>query len=417
MPGTRAAVALVPGLSLPPYGHVQEGHGASEYWDKVITDKHTDVLFQLCSLVQVWSIEQPSWTCKIDGGLAGLTWCWWAPDSRHLLTMADFSLHLTLWSLVSKSVSLIKYPKLPQSGLDFTPDGRYMALAERRDCKDVVSVFDCNSWQLVQHFPVATQDLAGLQWSPDGCVLAVWDCVLDYKVLMYSMDGRCLATYSAYEHALGVKTVTWAPSSQFLAIGSFDEKLRVLNHLTWRTVAEHAHTATVDCAGVVVYQEIESQQSLPPLTHRMASSQSHYDTVSLPVTVAASRPDPEKPNPRLGVGLASFSSDSRYLATRNDNMPCAVWVWDMLELSLVVLLLQASPVREACWDPRQPRLAIATGNGRLYLWSPAGCVSVCIPCDPSFSLTRLTWHPDGTALALLSSSHFCVCYLADSHSS
>ena len=326
--------------------------------------------------------------------------------------MADFSLHLTLWSLVSKSVSLIKYPKLPQSGLDFTPDGRYMALAERRECKDIVSVFDCSSWQLVQHFPVATQDLAGLQWSPDACVLAVWDTVLDYNVLMYSMDGRCLATYSAYEHALGVKTVSWAPSSQFLAIGSFDEKVRVLNHLTWRTVTEHTHPTTVHCAGAIVYQEVEDQAL--PLACLKASSQSHYDTPAPPVTVPASRPDPEKPNPRLGVGLATFSPDSRYLATRNDNMPSAVWVWDMLELGLAALLLQSAPVREACWDPHQARLAIATGNNRLYLWSPAGCVSVCVPCDPSFSLTRLVWHPDGTALALLSSSHFCVCYLADS---
>ena len=361
----------------------------------------------------MWSIEQPSWTCKIDGGLAGLTWCWWAPDSRHLLTLADFSLHLTLWSLVSKSVSLIKYPKLAQAGLDFSPDGSYMALAERRDCKDVLSVFECSGWQLVQHFPVDTQDLAGLRWSPDGGLLAVWDCVLDYKVLLYSMDGRCLATYSAYEHALGVKTVTWAPSGQFLAIGSFDEKLRVLNHLTWRTVAEHSHPASVDRAGAVVYQEVED--GAVPLARSLPARQSHFETPPLPVAVQSSRPNPEKPNPHLGVGVASFSPDSRYLATRNDNMPTAVWVWSMAELRLTALLLQMSPVKDISWDPTQPRLAIATGNSRLYLWSPAGSVSVCVPGNPPSSVTHLAWHPSGTSLALLSSSHFCVCYLSDNN--
>ena len=363
-------------------------------------------------LPQVWSTEQPSWTCKIDGGLAGLTWCHWTPDSRHLLTMADFSLHLTLWSLVSKSVSLIKYPKMAQSGLDFTSDGCYMALAERRECKDMVSVFECSSWQLVQHFPVATQDLVGLRWSPEGCVLAVWDSVLDYKVLLYSMDGRCLASYSAYEHALGVKTVSWSPSGQFLAIGSFDEKLRVLNHLTWRTVAEHPHPPTLDRAGAAIYQEIE--EGAAPLA--LSPRHSHYDTLSPPVSVPTTRPDPEKPNPRLGVGVASFSSDSRYLATRNDNMPTAVWIWDMAELSLTAVLLQTSAVRDLRWDPAQPRLAIATGNSRLYLWSPAGCVSVCISSDASLSLSHLTWHPLGTCLALLSSSNFCVCYLSSDSS-
>lgn len=49
---------------------------------------------------------------------------------------------------------------------------------------------------------------------------------LQYKVLLYSLDGRLLSTYSAYEWSLGVKAVTWSPSSQFLAIGSYDEKVQ-----------------------------------------------------------------------------------------------------------------------------------------------------------------------------------------------
>lgn len=358
----------------------------------------------------MWSVEQPSWTCKIDGGLAGVSWCWWSPDSRHLLTMAEFSLHLTLWSLVTKSVSLIKYPKLVQAGLDFSPDGSFMALAERRECKDVVSVFECNGWQLVQHFPVATEDLSGLCWSPNSRLLALWDSLLNYQVLLYSMNGQCLATYSAYEHALGVKTVLWAPSGQFLAIGGFDEKLRVLNHLTWRTVAEHTHPSTID-KGTIVYQEVE--EATPPHTNPLPSRQSHYETPSLPVTMNTVQPDLEKPFPRLGVGVAIFSPDSRYLVTRNDNMPCAVWLWDMKELALSAVLLQTQTIKDVSWDPTQPRLAIATGNNRLYLWSPAGCVSVTLPSNTSFSVSKLLWHPSGKSLLLLSSSHFCVCYLSD----
>ena len=45
-------------------------------------------------------------------------------------------------------------------------------------------------------------------------------------MLLYSLDGRCQATYSAYEMALGIKSVTWSSTSQFLAIGSYDEKVR-----------------------------------------------------------------------------------------------------------------------------------------------------------------------------------------------
>lgn len=49
-----------------------------------------------------------------------------------------------------------------------------------------------------------------------------------YKVLLYSLDGRLLSAYSAYEWSLGVKSVAWSPSSQFLAIGSYDEKVCAL---------------------------------------------------------------------------------------------------------------------------------------------------------------------------------------------
>lgn len=65
------------------------------------------------------------------------------------------------------------------------------------------------------------------------------------QVLIYSPDGRCLFKYQAYECGLGVKTVSWSPCGQFLAIGSYDQMLRVLNHLTWKTFAEFLHLSTV----------------------------------------------------------------------------------------------------------------------------------------------------------------------------
>ena len=40
------------------------------------------------------------------------------------------------------------------------------------------------------------------------------------------------------------------------------------------------------------------------------------------------------------------------------------------------------------WDPKQPRLAVCTGNNKLYMWSPAGCVSVVVPTE---GLLFLIW--------------------------
>lgn len=364
---------------------------------------------------QVWSIEQAQWRCKIDEGSAGLLAAHWTPDSRHILTTAEFQLRITLWSLSNKTVSYIKYPKL-KSGFDFTSDGAFMALAERRDCKDFVSLFDCEQWKLIRNFPVDTNDLAGLKWSPNDKVLCVWESSLDYRLLLYSIEGQCLAAYSAYENALGIKTVVWSPTGQFLAVGSFDQKLRLLNHITWKPIVECSHPSSImDQDSVIVYKEIESKFATSGKTKSIAGTvfpiQSKYEPQELPFTVPSVKPNPEKPNPKLGVGLVKFSVDCTYIATRNDNMPNTIWIWDMTKLKLVVILVQSCPVSDFKWDPLQPRLALCTGNNKLYLWSPAGCVSVTVPVDSNFTVDKLVWHSAGSALALVGTTHFCLCYV------
>lgn len=63
-----------------------------------------------------------------------------------------------------------------------------------------------------------------VSWPGFNVTLLIF-ALLQYRVLLYSLDGRLLSTYSAYEWSLGVKAVAWSPSSQFLAIGSYDEKV------------------------------------------------------------------------------------------------------------------------------------------------------------------------------------------------
>lgn len=50
---------------------------------------NVDVYFSL-SLMQVWSLEQPDWRCKIDEGSIGLVSSRWSPDGRHILNTTEF---------------------------------------------------------------------------------------------------------------------------------------------------------------------------------------------------------------------------------------------------------------------------------------------------------------------------------------
>ncbi|RDD42428.1 WD repeat-containing protein WRAP73 [Trichoplax sp. H2] len=369
------------------------------------------------SLIQVWSLNQPEWTCKIDEGAAGLQSAVFSPDSRHILSIAEFSLRITVWSLVNKSVSYLKFPKSIPKAINFTSDGCYMALAERRDCKDHISILACKSWNLLKNFQIDTNDMAGLAWSSNGHILCVWDSVLDYKVLLYSLDGRPLMSYSAYDNALGIKSVAWSPSGQFLSIGSYDQMVRLLNNITWKPVARFLHSTSVDSEKVVVYKETEKRpfasqplQSAPAVSNKFAIPSKYEIYKSQKINIPNVIPDPEKPDPKLGVGVMVFSADSRYLATINDNMPKVVWLYSVAKLTLSVVLIQAAAVKAIAWDPIETRLALCTGNNKIYVWTPAGCMSVDIPCEATFQVLSLEWHPQGRCITLIGKDNMCICY-------
>lgn len=94
-----------------------------------------DSIYILCALydralVQVWSIEEPEWNCKIDEGQAGITGARWCPDARSILVSADFQLKATIWSLIDRKRVFIKGPKFSDKGIAFSSDGQHLAVAE-----------------------------------------------------------------------------------------------------------------------------------------------------------------------------------------------------------------------------------------------------------------------------------------------
>lgn len=62
-----------------------------------------------------------------------MEYCRWAPSSRHILTVSDFRLRMTMWSLTDKTVQYIPLPKFADKGIDFSFDGKHMALVLKPD--------------------------------------------------------------------------------------------------------------------------------------------------------------------------------------------------------------------------------------------------------------------------------------------
>ena len=221
---------------------------------------------------------------------------------------------------------------------------------------------------------------------------------------------------------------------------------------------ELAHTTRVAAPGVVVYEETydpeeEEQGGENAITSNGLTESArtdceevatpacaHYAVRPLPFTVPGEDESRSKKSllskskeaagaPRIGVGLCVFSSNSRLLATRNDNMSRVVWVWDVSRLALVAVLVHTTPVRSISWQPRSDvtalepdRLIIATGTTALHMWSPNGCTIVDVPSVPTATdksksvagtVSTVRWHPDGSAFACLDRSSFCIGFFDD----
>ncbi|POM78250.1 YVTN repeat-like/Quino protein amine dehydrogenase [Phytophthora palmivora] len=392
--------------------------------------------------VQLWAVQDASWSCKICEGVAGLVHARWTPDARHVVTVSDFQLHATVWSLADPTVrSSIRSPKLAADGLSFSGNGAFLAVAERHDCKDFLGIYSCETWELTTHFSIESYDCVEIQWSPHDATIAVRDTHLEFRVLLYSPDGTLLTKYQAYENALGLKSMTWSASGQFLALGSYDDHLRVLSHINWKPVADFDHESIAITKSYANQAAIEYEENFADgdvmdrpqgkrvaVTRRSSSILSNslqaataaaqasggrkardicFVTREPPFSVRTIASDPLTENPKIGISRVMWSADSAFIATKSDQMPYNVWIWrtESLTLHSVVSLLES--VRNLRWDPVHTRLAITSGENRVHLWTTEGISWVDIPTE-SFQVYNLQWAPSGDSLIALDRQEFCT---------
>ena len=285
-----------------------------------------------------------------------------------------------------------------------------MALAERKDCKDYIGIYYCGDWKLINHFQVETFDLHDLAWSKDNTAIVVWDNPVECRLLVYSATNGLIVKHTPYENALGIKTVQFSECGKYLAAGCYDQKVRLYNHIIWKEIIAFEHKQNVTEGDYLqIFKEQEEREGNPYNFDEKLTTR--YRMQTLPYKVPSNKVPQDKPNPPVGIGLVAWSYDSSTIATRNDNQPNIVWIWDIKSLETIAILHHLQPVKNMHWSPRTMHLVICTASPRIYIWSKGGA-SICdIPFENmEFNVMKVKWSPNGQSLLVFDKNHAILAY-------
>ncbi len=149
--------------------------------------------------IQVFSLADKDFKCRINEGVAGMVNSWWSPDSRTLIVESDFGIQLSFWSLVEATSSIVAFPKPSNFSvkrlsqiLAYSDVSNYLAVVHRIELQDYIAVYshvDSTLTELTK-FKARSSDVAFIRWMPGDTHIVTADSPLSYKLHVYTPSGE-----------------------------------------------------------------------------------------------------------------------------------------------------------------------------------------------------------------------------------
>ncbi|KAH0499500.1 hypothetical protein TgHK011_006693 [Trichoderma gracile] len=224
-----------------------------------------------------------------------------------------------------------------------------------------------------------TLDAQSLSWTPDGKWLLLWEsAVQGHRLLIHTPDGQHFRTITAAnllkgpdaELELGIRICQLSPNAEICAIGDYSRDVCILRTHSWRAQMRLSHPATITPKDTLqVWQEKIA----------MESSQARARHTFLKATQVLSPPGPatdaqSAAEAKAGCSMAAFDASSTLLATRLDDSPCTLWIWDIVAAELRAVLIFHSSVSFQ-WHAKLRELLLITSqdpaqHGLSFTWDP-----------------------------------------------
>ncbi|KAH6896963.1 WD40-repeat-containing domain protein [Thelonectria olida] len=294
-----------------------------------------------------------------------------------ILIYAAFGLKLVIFDLSTSKAVEINNPKLylPASisrGLSFQPHTQHLALLTRASGRDVVSIHHPVTRQIQRSWYPDTADAQGLTWTPDGNWLLLWESPAHgHKLLLYTPDGQFFRSIGAANLAggddadlePGIKLCSLSPDSALCAVGDYSRGVQILNTRTWRTDLSLLHPTTLIPKDTLqVWQE---QLGAPVEGHATRTFIRATQMVSPPSRLG---------DGKSGCSSFAFDASSTLIATKLDDSPSTLWIWDVSAGELRAVLMFHSTVNFD-WHPAIRELLLVTcqdenHRGVSFVWDP-----------------------------------------------
>lgn len=342
----------------------------------------------LASLLQVkvYSISNAKYSATISNPTAEtakVTLITFGATDDEVLVFADFGLKVSVFKLATSTAIDLSAPKLfsaasASRGFAYRPQSNHFTLLSRHASKDLISIHERGTYQVIRSWQPETVDAQSLSWSPDGKWLAVVESAAHgHKIIFHTADGDAFKVWRGqscgaemdFELGAGVRHIEWNSTGTLIAVADQSSKLTLLSVPQFASNLTLSHLTTIKPSGdLVVWQEqIVPSQSAGDALER---SYAKMTQISAPPTSEAN----SSTAPAVGVHSTSFDTSGTFIATRVENMPTAVFIWDIRETVLKTVLIQHAPVTQMSWHPQMDGLLMIrcdgeANKGLVHVWS------------------------------------------------
>ncbi|RDL39390.1 WD40-containing protein [Venustampulla echinocandica] len=304
-----------------------------------------------------------------------------------ICVFSEFGIQLSVINLnTSKSVDILApklyHPAVAGKGFAYRPKTQNLALLTRSGGKDIISIHARDVSGVMRSWHPETVDAQGIAWSPDGKWLVVWESAAQgHRLFVYTADGHLFKVWNGpipvldedgdIELGAGIKLFDWNRTGTHMAVGDYSRRVTILSVPSFVESMKILHpTAITPTETLQVWQE----QVL--LSQHGGFGRKFVRATQVLYPPTSSTPPNSNVDEKAGTNIMSFDNSGTLLATRTENMPTTIWIWDIGTKILRAVMIMHAPIARVTWHPSiggvlMIRCENEDSRGLVHLWDPS----------------------------------------------